>query len=1145
MLKALQSTLLTSLFACMLMPAAAQDVLLMTEDFELGNGAFTLNEGGPAANNGNNIWIVNDVYDGALTYPNTTTEDITNGGTISFAPTSNYLHIHDQPSGILNANYNASAAADRFAYTTFGVCTYGMSDVHMGFFYLCEGNAAAFGQVYYSIDGGAWTQVGLPQYNNMSVWQYSDLTLPIWDNVGNLRFGFRWQNNAGTPPSNISFAIDEITVVATQETLDPITITVTSVSPNPVCEGTFLTIAFSLSDTLCDGNYQIELSNMFGNFPSPFNSWVFNMAYPQTSGVLSIALPNNAASGDCYRIRINRLSPEPAISGIVSDCFEIIECPNEITTNGPVVALDTNAVCVGSAIDVPFFSTGIYAGSNDYVCQLSDVDGNFPPLPLQTGSIDDNGTYDPDLGSLPGNVSGLVPDTPPGCNYYLRVVSTNPVAIGTVWGPFCIQYCDITTNNTEDLNFCVSDCDVDPDGENVTIDIDVNEYGNTSVYGPDNLFTTQLLSSLNFGQIGENGILGEVAATDDCQLNIHVPCKDSLDDYGLPLGMNYMRIVATESSTPDNALGSLIRVTIGAYTLDPQIITAYEFPTWIPKDVFCVGETAILSFQPYNYFDNSTYMWSCNGINNGAPFVSPSGANSNTLYVNLGGTGTLTFSIQETNYGCVSPWTPPISILVLGDPNANIIGPNEVCEGELVSFHTNFYENTYYSWNVDAPDNAIAFQDTSNNELNIIFSEPGEYDFSVSVLNLCGSDDDFDSVTVNDAPEIEAVGDTVVCVGTPITLSAPQMGGYSYEWTEGNITVGLLNEVDVIADDSTVYIVTVIGPESCEGFDSVFVDVEYPEPPVLIEDSICPGGMNEIQLVADAMGTYLWSTGSDDTYILVNDTGHYSLVTNIAGEMCQHFTEYDVYALEPDSTELFTDSICPGGVTQITLMVDSTGTEYLWSTGETTASIEITDTGVYSVSIYTDGEPCERNEEYTVYPLPPVPPVYYTDSICPEGDNHIILETDTVGAGYLWNTGEVEHQIFVTETGQYQLLIFMDDAPCPRTLIFDVLADSCIVPPSVLFFVPNAFTPNITEGINDVFLPVFSDPSIVHHYKFSIYDRWGIMVWESTEVGQPWTGNFRSGEYFVQDGVYVWKAEYMINGLMDVFKADGHLTIVR
>lgn len=61
---------------------------------------------------------------------------------------------------------------------------------------------------------------------------------------------------------------------------------------------------------------------------------------------------------------------------------------------------------------------------------------------------------------MPGNVSGLVPVVEPGCNYYLRIISTNPDAIGSVWGPFCIAECDLTTNNNEDLYFCVSSCDV-------------------------------------------------------------------------------------------------------------------------------------------------------------------------------------------------------------------------------------------------------------------------------------------------------------------------------------------------------------------------------------------------------------------------------------------------------------------------------------------------------------------------------------------------------------------------------------------------------------------------------------------------------------------------------------------------------------
>ncbi len=1196
---------------------AAQDVLLLTEDFETGGASFVLNTAGPGSNSGTNQWIVNNEFNGAPDYANTTTQNITNGGTIAFAPTSNYLHIHDQPSGITNANYHPSNASDRFAEMFDGVCTLGMDNVHLTFFYLCEGSASAYGTIYYSIDNGAWVQFGLPQYSNTDIWQYSDITDPAFSNVSSLRFGFRWQNDAGSPPPSQSFSIDDIIMVADYSVVDPVTINVTAISPSIVCQGGFLSIQFELSDPLCDGNYQIELSNSQGNFPSPFNSWVTTINNPQTTGSVFIQLPNGAVPGDCYHIRVNRLSPPPEITGVISACFEIIECPNIITTNQPVVTLDTNAVCVNSAIDVPFFSTGIYAGSNDYVCQISDPDGTFPANPIVVGSSDDNNTYDPALGSPPGSVGGLVPEVPPGCNYYLRIVSTNPVAIGSVWGPFCVQQCDISTNNFQDLSFCVSSCAVDPDGENTVMDIDVNAYNNDAQYGAGNLFTTQLLSSMTFAQIGQNGILGEIAATDDCQLPIHVPCEDSLGNYGLSLGMNYMRVVATESSTPENALGTLIHFTIGAYAADPQVITSYEYPSWLPKSVFCVGETAILSFTPYNYSDNSTYLWDCNGINNGNPFVSPSGANSNTLYVNLGGSGTLTFSVQETNYGCVSPWTPPITITVLGDPNANIIGPNEVCEGELVTYYTNYYDNTYYDWVIDTPAENIAYQDTSNNELSIIFSEPGEYDFSVNVLNLCGSDSDVDDVEVLDAPEVTAVGDTLVCVGTTVPISTPSGAGYSYEWTEGNTVVGVGNSIEVTPEDSTWYLITVTGPEECVGTDTVFVDVLFPDPPALVVDSICPGGLNDIQLLADTSGTYLWSNQSTEAFIVVTEPGEFSLVTTNVDQLCPHFTEYTVLPDEPDPAFLFTDSICPGGVatlvvaadsigesyiwntgdiddfieiddigvytvtiynddqscprieeftifplnpqpinyyidsicpggvTSLTLTVDSIGDGYIWSTGETTASIEVTDVGIYTVNILSGDATCPRTEEYTYMPLTPPPPIYYTDSICPLGIDEIILESDTNGIAYLWNTGEIEHQIFITETGEYVLYIYLEGAPCPRTNIFDVIPDTCILPPSVLLFVPNAFTPDISDEINDVFLPQFSDPTLVHDYELRIYDRWGVMVWETEDIFMPWTGNFRGGEYFVQDGIYVWKIEYMQEGSLDVYKANGHLTIVR
>jgi hypothetical protein len=73
-------------------------------------------------------------------------------------------------------------------------------------------------------------------------------------------------------------------------------------------------------------------------------------------------------------------------------------------------------------------------------------------------------------GSLPGSVSGLMPDVPDGCGYMVRVRSTSPVATGSPWGPFCIHHCDETTNNMQSISVCISN----NVGVDTTIHVEVN-----------------------------------------------------------------------------------------------------------------------------------------------------------------------------------------------------------------------------------------------------------------------------------------------------------------------------------------------------------------------------------------------------------------------------------------------------------------------------------------------------------------------------------------------------------------------------------------------------------------------------------------------------------------------------------------------
>jgi gliding motility-associated-like protein len=845
----------------------AQNVVLFTDDFQLGAGNWTMNGAGPGTPTGTNIWTMNNNFIGAPTYNDNISQDSTYSGTIAFAPYSNNLHIYDQPTGITNCNYDPNVTSDQFTFMTAGVCTQAIDSVHFSFFYMCQGDVNAWGEVWYSANGGPWIQVGqLGGYNNRYKWQYEDIYDPAFAGLNDLRFGFRWRNTSGASVDSIAMAVDDIIIVG--EYSGTATIVVDSVSPNPVCQGGFLLIYWHLTDTLCDGTYAIDLSGPTGIFNTA-NTWVANINNPQMSGVFAIILPTTSGPGNCYRVRIRRTAPPPVFTGIASGCFQIIACPNVITTLQPVVTFDTNAVCVGSAIDVPFYSTGVYGGSNTYTAQLSDSNGVFSATPPIIGSIPNSATYDPALGSPPGTVSGIVPLVPAGCGYYIRVVSSSPPTIGAPWGPFCIQHCDITTNNNMDLDFCVTDCAIAPQGADSLIDVDVNTYNTNQTYPPGNIFLTQLKSSMTFAQIGPNGILGSVAATGDTTLNVHIPCKDSLPIYGIPRGMNYMRVVASTSTYPDSALGSLIRVTIGAPNSTPPTITSYDYNTFVPTDTFCVGDIAAIFFAPYVYADQSTYMWTCTGINGGNPFVSPSGANSNSLYVQFNGAGTFSVTVQETSYGCPGPWSTPHVIVVLAPPSVLVTGPHFVCEGDTNAYQTFFMGGTYYSWTC----NGGVITDTANNVIDVTWPVAGNYNITMAALNMCGSSNNTYTVTVNPYPTAMAGNDTTICSNSPVTLSTPPGSGYSYFWQTASGTFATTSSTVVTPSVTTTYylITSIIG--GCNSYDTVTVFVNSLADTIAVTNAGCPnndGTASATPTGGTAPYTYLWAPGGQTTPIISN-----------------------------------------------------------------------------------------------------------------------------------------------------------------------------------------------------------------------------------------------------------------------------------
>ena len=92
-------------------------------------------------------------------------------------------------------------------------------------------------------------------------------------------------------------------------------------------------------------------------------------------------------------------------------------------------------------------------------------------------------------------------------------------------------------------------------------------------------------------------------------------------------------------------------------------------------------------------------------------------------------------------------------------------------------------------------------------------------------------------------------------------------------------------------------------------------------------------------------------------------------------------------------------------------------------------------------------------------------------------------------------------------------------------------------------YVPNTFTPD-GDGVNDYFLPqgVSINPD---RYILHIFDRWGNLIFESTEIGKGWMGNVDGGDHYAQNDTYIWMIKVRPENSPEYLFFYGNVSIVR
>ena len=130
-----------------------------------------------------------------------------------------------------------------------------------------------------------------------------------------------------------------------------------------------------------------------------------------------------------------------------------------------------------------------------------------------------------------------------------------------------------------------------------------------------------------------------------------------------------------------------------------------------------------------------------------------------------------------------------------------------------------------------------------------------------------------------------------------------------------------------------------------------------------------------------------------------------------------------------------------------------------------------------------------------------------------------------------------------SDTGLYPIQLVVSTANgCTDTIVKYVKVNG-------VFYlnVPNAFTPN-DDGVNDFFFPIGIGFDSNKEFTFSIYNRWGTLIFESYDLATPWDGTAKElgGTEIVQQDTYLWKLK--VKDLSDNSKErlfTGKITLLR
>ncbi|MEN8225073.1 MAG: gliding motility-associated C-terminal domain-containing protein [Bacteroidota bacterium] len=257
----------------------------------------------------------------------------------------------------------------------------------------------------------------------------------------------------------------------------------------------------------------------------------------------------------------------------------------------------------------------------------------------------------------------------------------------------------------------------------------------------------------------------------------------------------------------------------------------------------------------------------------------------------------------------------------------------------------------------------------------------------------------------------------------------------------------------------------------------------------------------------------IWEDGSDDLLRWVSEAKTYSLSGTIG---CTQFYDDITISHSPDPGHFLPADtvICPNKI--IDIIPNDNFSSYAWQDGSDQPSYSATSEGLYWLDVVnTYG--CSFSDTVLISGLTEPNFRLGNDTLfCLGEETTLDPGIDSAFHHFLWSDNSTGTILTVSDSGEYWLQVIN---PCGE-MTDNIFIHTYNCKPAIA--APNAFTPN-GDGKNDEFTLKAEN---ISNFKMYIYDRWGTMVFETSDISRGWDGSHLGST--APTGTYVWLAVYDI-----------------